>query len=94
MDDRKRQDASAFVWADVTRGEPRFAPRPIEAEQPPDVRRAWHLRRSSTGSQFSRPDPLDHYAALRGLHIQHAEDLARKIDKASDLAQPNPIRRD
>jgi hypothetical protein len=94
MDDRKRQEACAYVWDDVTRGEPRFAPRPIEAEHPPDVRRAWHLRRSSTWSQLSRPDPLDHYAALRELLIQHAEDLARKIDKASDPAQPNPIRRD
>ncbi|BFV60745.1 hypothetical protein KCMC57_up58490 [Kitasatospora sp. CMC57] len=30
LDDRKRQEASAFVWAHVTRGEPRFAPRPID----------------------------------------------------------------
>ncbi|MES9592296.1 hypothetical protein ABWK57_26115 [Streptomyces sp. NPDC094045] len=91
LDDRKRQEASAFIWAYVTRGEPRFAPRHIEAAQPPDVRRAWHLRRSSTWFQLSRPDPLNHYAALRGLLIRHAEDLARKIDKASDLAQPNPV---
>jgi hypothetical protein len=30
FDDRKRQEASAFIWARVTQGELRFAPRPIE----------------------------------------------------------------
>ena len=31
LDDRKRQEASAFIWARITGGEPLFAPRPIEA---------------------------------------------------------------
>jgi len=39
IDDRKRQEASAFTWAHVTQGEPRFAPRPIEASQPEPVRK-------------------------------------------------------
>jgi len=43
MDDRKRQEASAFTWAHVTQGEPRFAPRPIEASQPEPVRKDWKL---------------------------------------------------
>ncbi len=36
LDDRKRQEASAFTWAYVTQGEPRFAPHPIQASQPED----------------------------------------------------------
>jgi hypothetical protein len=52
----------------------------------------WTTASVRTWSQLSRPDPLDHYPAPRGLLIQHAEDLPREIDKASDLAQPNRIR--
>ncbi|MEV6867703.1 TniQ family protein [Streptosporangium subroseum] len=80
LDDRKRQEASAFVWAYVTRGEPRFAPRPIEAKQPEQLRRAWRLGRSTTWFQLSRSDPLNHYSALRKLLILHADRLAREID--------------
>jgi hypothetical protein len=39
LDDRKRQEASAFIWARVTQGEPWFAPRPMEASQPEPVLR-------------------------------------------------------
>jgi len=35
LGDRKRQIASVYVWVRVTFGEPSFAPRPIEAAQPP-----------------------------------------------------------
>lgn len=84
LDDRKRQEASAFVWAHITAGESRFAPRPIENEQPHNVRRAWLLRRGTTWFQLSRPDPLPHYAVLRNLLIEHAEHLAREIDTRSD----------
>jgi hypothetical protein len=46
LGDRKRQIASVYVWVRVTSGEPSFAPRPIEAAQPPDVqedrRRSWN----------------------------------------------------
>jgi hypothetical protein len=80
LDERKRQEASAFIWAHVTQGELRFAPRPIEDQQPSDVRRAWLGRRGSTWFQLSRPDPVPHYAALRKLLIQHAEQLALEID--------------
>jgi hypothetical protein len=80
LDDRKRQEASAFVWAHITQGELRFAPRPIEAEQPESVRRTWIARRGTTWFQLTRPDPLSHYAELRKLLIQHAEHLATNID--------------
>ncbi|WP_194921302.1 TniQ family protein [Catenulispora rubra] len=80
LDDRKRQEASAFVWAHVTQGELRFAPRPIEAAQPTQVRRAWQLRHGPTGFQLSRPDPVRHYADLRALLGQRAVELAHAID--------------
>lgn len=76
LDDRKRQEASAFIWAHVTQGELRFAPRPIEARQPGPVRRNWAARRGTTWFQLTRPDPLTHYADLRKLLIQHAKHLA------------------
>jgi TniQ len=41
LGDRKRQIASVYVWVRVTSGEPSFAPRPIEAAQPPDVQEDW-----------------------------------------------------
>jgi hypothetical protein len=88
LDDRKRQEASAFAWACITQGELRFAPRPIEAGQPEPVRRIWIARRGATWFQLTRPDPLSHYAELRKLLIQHAEHLASKID-----ARTTPSRR-
>ncbi|PJM97896.1 hypothetical protein CG740_38580 [Streptomyces sp. CB01201] len=63
LDDRVRQEASAFVWAYATCGEPLFAPRHIEADQPPDTRQTWRQRRANTWFQLSRPDALNHYAA-------------------------------
>lgn len=55
LDDRKRQEASAFTWARITGGEPLFAPRPIEAGQPDHIRRAWLQRRGNTWFQLTRP---------------------------------------
>jgi TniQ len=80
LDDRERQEASAFIWAQVTQGELRFAPRPIEAMQPEPVRETWRQRRGGTWHQLTRPSPLAHYAELRKLLIQHAQHLAKEID--------------
>ncbi len=84
LDDRKRQEASAFVWAHVTRGEPRFAPRPIEAMQPEPVRRAWAVQRGNTWHKLTRPGRIIHYAELRKLLIEHASHLARRIDSSTE----------
>ncbi|WP_405460667.1 hypothetical protein [Streptomyces globisporus] len=78
--DRKRQDASVFIWTLVTRGEHLFAPRPLEAAQPDEVRQQWAGRRNTTWFQFSRPDPLGHYADLRHILAKYAQRLERDID--------------
>ena len=88
LDDRKRQEASAFVWAHITQGELRFAPRPIEDKQPEPVRRTWIGRRGATRFQLTRPDPLSHYAELRKLVIEHAEHVAKNIDRPSMAKVP------
>lgn len=82
LDDRKRQEASAFVWAHVTQGEPRFAPRPIEDDQPGPVRKDWAAHRGNTWHKLTRPGRIVHYAELRKLLIEHASHLARRIDRA------------
>jgi hypothetical protein len=81
FDDRKRQEASAFVWANITQGELRFAPRPLETEQPASIRKTWAARRGTTWYQLTRPEPLNHYAQLRKHLTDHAQHLALKIDQ-------------
>ena len=78
-DDRKRQAASALTWAYVTQGEPRFAPRPIEASQPDPVRKDW-ASRGNLWHKLAHPGRLVHYAELRKLLIEHGDRLARRID--------------
>jgi hypothetical protein len=85
LDDRKRQEASAFVWARVTQGEPRFAPRPIEAGQPEPVRRDWAVHRANTWGKLARPGRIVHYAELRKLLIEHVDHLAARIDRSEDV---------
>ena len=80
MDDRKRQEAPAFTWAHVTQGEPRFAPRPIEASQPGPVRKDWPARRGSTWHKLTQPGRFIHYAELRKLLIEHGDRLAAEVD--------------
>jgi len=80
LDDRKRQEASAFTWAHVTQGEPRFAPRPIEAGQPEPVRKDWASRRGNLWHKLACPGRLAHYIELRKLLIEHGDRLARDID--------------
>ncbi|MFE5668411.1 hypothetical protein ACFQ7W_31380 [Streptomyces niveus] len=80
FDDRKRQVASVFVWAQVTQGEHVFAPRPIEAAQTPDVQRKWGLTRNTTWCHLTRPDAAPHYADLRKVLTKYAIQLARSID--------------
>ncbi|MFF8173595.1 hypothetical protein [Streptomyces chartreusis] len=81
LDDRKRQVASIFIWTRVTGGEHLFAPRPLEHDQPPQIRQAWATRRPTTWHQLAgRLDPGPHYATLRRLLGEYADNLTRKID--------------
>ncbi|MFD8195537.1 TniQ family protein [Streptomyces wuyuanensis] len=90
-DERKRQEASVFIWTWVTQGEHIFAPRPLEAAQPPEIQQQWAARRNTTWFQLSRPDPLGHYADLRGILAKYAQRIARDIDAGAD---PTPTRAD
>ncbi|MEU3988970.1 hypothetical protein AB0F24_11400 [Streptomyces platensis] len=87
LDDRKRQEASVFVWVQVTQGEHLFAPRPIEAAQAPDVQRKWALRRNTTWCQLTRPDAVRHYGDLRKVLTKYATQLAQSIENGELLAQ-------
>ncbi|MFF5614605.1 TniQ family protein [Streptomyces albidoflavus] len=88
LDDRKRQDASVFVWVRVTHGEHLFAPRPIEATQPPHVQERWAARRNTTWHLLdSHANPGPHYVALRRVLTEYAEDLARSIDREGGVDQ-------
>ncbi|MEV8035156.1 TniQ family protein [Streptomyces sp. NPDC086182] len=82
--DRKRQDASVFIWVQVTRGEHLFAPRPIEAEQPQHVQHEWAQRRNTTWYNLVRPNPLRHYADLRKILTEYAHQLALDIDSSAN----------
>lgn len=88
LDDRKRQDASVFVWVRVTRGEHLFAPRPIETEQSLPAQKRWAARRNTTWHQLTGPNPGPHYIALRRLLTEYAEQLARSIDSGTPATMP------
>jgi hypothetical protein len=93
LDDRKRQEASAFIWARVTQGEPRFAPRPLEASQPESVRREWTGHRANTWHKLASPGRIVHYAELQNLLIEHSDRLARDIDITTEANDDDDRRR-
>jgi hypothetical protein len=70
----------------VTSGEHHFAPRPIEATQPPEVQEAWKGRRNTIWHLMQRSRPGPHYASLKAELSTLATSLARTIDTAA--AQP------
>jgi hypothetical protein len=82
LGDRKRQIASVYVWVQVTSGEQYFAPRPIEAVQPPEVQEAWKERRNTIWHLMHRGRPGPHYASLKAELGTIATSLARTIDDA------------
>ena len=61
--------------------------------QPEQVRRTWIARRGSTWWQLTRPDPLNYYAELRKLFIEHARHLASRIDSSTEGIPLIPPRR-
>jgi hypothetical protein len=80
LGDRKRHVASIYVWVQVTSGEHHFAPRPIEAAQPPEVQEAWQGRWATIWSLMNRSRPGPHYASLKAeLNI-----IATSLDRSTD----------
>lgn len=79
LGDRKRQVASVYVWTRVTSGEHIFAPRPIEAAQPPDP---WYRQSQWTAvwKMLDRSHPGTHYPSLKAELEALATSLARTID--------------
>src|ERR1017187_6350850 len=80
LGDRKRQIASIYVWVQVTSGEHHFAPRPIEAPQPPETQQAWKLRRNTIWHLIQSDRPRPHYTGLKTELNALAASLARTID--------------
>ena len=80
LGDRKRQIASIYVWVQLTFGEHYFAPRPIEATQPPEVQEAWKLRRNTIWHVMHRSQPGPHYTSLKAELNTLATSLVRTID--------------
>lgn len=80
LGDRKRQIASIYAWVQVTSGEHRFAPRPIEAAQPPEIQQSWKLRRNTIWHLMQSSRPRPHYTSLKTELNTLATSLARTID--------------
>ena len=80
LGDHKRQVASIYAWAQVTSGEHYFAPRPIEAAQPPEVQEAWKARRNNILHLIRRSQSSPHYTSLKAELNTLAASLAKSID--------------
>jgi hypothetical protein len=95
LGDRKRQIASIYVWTRITAGEHLFAPRPIEAAQPPDIQEAWRLRRNTIWHLMQSSRPRPHYTGLKAELDPIAAHLARMIDTgqcpAAGVNQPDQV---
>ena len=85
LGDRKRQIASVYVWTQVTPGEHYFAPRPVEAAQPPEVQEAWKERRNTIWHLMHRTPPGPHYTSLKAELDTIATSLARTTDAYHQL---------
>ena len=82
LGDRKRQIASVYVWVQVTSGEHYFAPRPIEAGQPPEIQEEWKGRLNTIWHLMHRRRPGPHYASLIAELGILATSLAWAVDEA------------
>ena len=80
LGDRKRQIASIYPWVQVTSGAHHFAPRPIEAAQPPKIQQAWKPRQNTIWHLMQSSRPRRHYTSLKTELNTLAASLARTID--------------
>jgi hypothetical protein len=64
--DCQRQVSSVYVWVQLTVGEHNFAPRPIEAEQHPEIQHDWkHGRRSAIWARLHKCPTGPRYSSLK-----------------------------
>ena len=81
--DCQRQAASIYVWVQLTSGEHNFAPRPIEAAQPPEIQKNWKRRqRNAIWTRMHSSPPGTRYSTLKTELNALATSLARTIDSA------------
>jgi hypothetical protein len=86
LGDRKRQIASIDVWVQLTSREHHFAPKPIAAVAPPEIKQAWQLRFGTIWHLMQSPRP--HYISLKAEIHTLATSLAQTID--THPAEPLP----
>jgi hypothetical protein len=82
LSDCKRQFASEAAWARITQGEHLLAPRIIE-NQLSAADPTWHRRRDSMWHCYNASPAKPHYAALRQILNDLADNLAATIDRQS-----------
>lgn len=87
LGDLNRQCASIVIWAQITKGEYRYAPRPIENIQTPEVQHAWRCRRRAILKRLQHAKSL-HDACLKELLLHHADQLEIHIDSLPNSASP------
>jgi len=82
----QRQVASIYIWVQLTSGEHNFAPRPIEAVQPPEIQENWKRgRRSAIWARMHSSPPGPRYCSLKTELNALATSLARTIDSARPI---------
>lgn len=79
--DRRRLAVSAYIWTRVTEGEPDFAPCPPHIAQDPQRRAVWTRERHNVFHWLRKADHQPYYGALKPLLEDHAEHLAKGIDR-------------
>ncbi|MFF9432071.1 hypothetical protein [Streptomyces sp. NPDC014746] len=80
-DDRRRLAVSAYIWTRVTEGEPDFAPCPPHIAPDPALRAVWTRERHNVFHWLRTTAHQPYYDALKPLLEDHAEHLAKEIDR-------------
>jgi len=91
MGERERQWASVLVWAEITRGERFYAPRPVRDQQAPETGQKWrshpHPQNWPPDAEASKATPSRFYLALRNTLTSYAAELAAQIDDTALRAE-------
>ncbi|MCZ4101069.1 hypothetical protein [Streptomyces sp. H39-C1] len=79
--DRRRLAVGAYIWTRVTEGEPDYAPCPPHIAPDPQLRAVWTRERHNVFHWLRKADHQPYYGALKPLLEDHAEHLAKEIDR-------------